>query len=569
MAIDLHEEVRDHIAHVAADKLVYAELVGGDGTPHDLERMTLSGRYLNGRVLPPEADLIMKKFLETDPLVVMPQYFASVARRVALAERFGTGLEDYARMLREAVRGGINADDLDWFKDQANLIMGRGSSSATMRKLNQFSNYVSAMGAMTMLGRVAWSQIAEPINSALATGSLSVAWETFANQFGAIMHTASSYERAEAADLMGVTVSAMHDTIMLARSGADYSDTPQLARMLGNFYRLTGATQITAAQRRANAAAQDWFLRKLSKDLLNTDTDKAALNRKDDARRWFNELGIGQDHADTALRPDAHGPGTNLPVTPTTQDLQTAFASWMMGRDKPMTAEELLNDDDGMAANYGLAIRRLADRSIQDPKKADKPGLSSIPILGLVTQLITFNYAFQKNILDVIGSRVEHDYSRGKERAYEKAKAGGSGEFGAKARGYAAGVGAGSKVAIWHAVVAATAIAAALLVGTVRQYTSTPDQWKKHQKEGDLHSWLLGLAMSRSGMGGTLDPASGRSTTTCVMARICQLAGVRGVAQFHPEVCPGTDRALREEHRSDRRAGRLQHAVLQLCSRSV
>ena len=40
----------------------------------------------------------------------------------------------------------------------------------------------------------------------------------------------------------------------------------------------------------------------------------------------------------------------------------------------------------------------------------------------------------------------------------------------------------------------------------MRQYLFAPDQWQKHEDDGDLGGYLTDLAMQRSGLNGTLDP---------------------------------------------------------------
>jgi hypothetical protein len=119
---------------------------------------------------------------------------------------------------------------------------------------------------------------------------------------------------------------------------------------------------------------------------------------------------------------------------------------------------------------------------------------------------MSFNYSYTKNILEPAWRRLEHATSRGYERSYERAKAGGSSGFGAKARGFAGGVGGfarsfGPGLAIFGA-----AILANMLTSVPRQYIFDKDNWDKHVKTGDLGTWLMGLAVSRSGVAGTFDP---------------------------------------------------------------
>jgi hypothetical protein len=102
--------------------------------------------------------------------------------------------------------------------------------------------------------------------------------------------------------------------------------------------------------------------------------------------------------------------------------------------------------------------------------------------------------------------RLGRSYSRGYERGYDKAKTGGAGDFGAKFRGFTGGAGAFNRTLATSAIIVGLTIFANLLTSTPRQYLFSKDQWDQHVKNGDLGSWLLGVAISRSGIGGTLDP---------------------------------------------------------------
>jgi hypothetical protein len=143
---------------------------------------------------------------------------------------------------------------------------------------------------------------------------------------------------------------------------------------------------------------------------------------------------------------------------------------------------------------------------IQNPYKIDRPQIAGSPMIGLATQLMSFNYSYTKNILEPAWRRLEHATSRGYKRGYEGAKAGGAGDFGAKARGFAGGVGGFARSFGPGLAILGATILANMLTATPRQYIFDKDNWDKHVKAGDLGYWLLGLAFSRSGVAGTFDP---------------------------------------------------------------
>ena len=478
LAEDNHEAVRDHVADLAASDWEN-RIIKGD--PLEFETMGPSGRFLNRRTLPPEADQIMREFMHTDPRVAIPRYIDSGMRRLAWAKAFGKNSEFLDKQIQLAKDGGVSGPDLQDFQSLVNQSTGRMTYKSD-RHIQKVSQQANALGAVLMMSRSAWSSLAEPMNAAMATGELGAAWHTFANQFGAIFHTASSYERTEIADMLGVTTGSAYDTIMQSRTGADYSDSPATDRVMSMFYRASFLTQLTTSQRRAAVGTADWLLRKWAKDLRSTDKGAAADARRDDAQRMFSELGITTQ-------------GNNL---------RDQFANWMLSYDGPVPSTELIHSE--FRGVYGLAMRRLVDRMIQNPYKIDRPAISGVPMLNLAVQLMSFNYTYQKNILEPFFHRMGHAWTRGYQRSYEQAKGAGAGDFGAKARGYAGGARGFSRTFARSAIIAAATIFAGLISSLPRQALFSPDQWKQHVKDDDLGTWLLGLAISRSGIGGTLDP---------------------------------------------------------------
>ena len=479
IAEDNHELVRDHVANLAASDWKKRIL---EGDPLEFEKLGPSGRFLNARKLPPEADQIMREFMHTDPRVAIPRYIDSATRRLSWAKAFGKDSEFLQRQIDTAMNAGVPGPDLQKFQSLVNQATGRMTYKAD-RDMMQVSQIAHAAGALMVMSRSAWSSLAEPMNAAMATGEMGAAWRTFANQFGAAMGKASARERAEIADLLGVTTSSNWETIMQSRTGADYADSPATDRIMSNFYRASYLTQLTNSQRRAAVGTADWLLRKWARDLLSDDEGDRADDRRDDATRMFNELGLTVQ-------------GNNL---------RDQFANWILSHDGPVPISELGANSEWRGV-YGLAVRRLVDRMIQSPYKIDRPQLSGVPIVSLAYQLMSFNYSYQKNVLEPLMDRIGHGWSRGYQRSYDRAKAGGSGGFGAKARGFAGGAKGFSRVLATSLVIAGATLMANLLTGLPRQYLFAKDQWDQHAKDGDLETWLLGLAFSRAGFGGTLDP---------------------------------------------------------------
>ena len=469
IAQDAHPLLRDHVSALAANNWLVRLM---DSGMHEFDNAGPSGKYLQARTLPPEADQIMREFMRTNPADALPNYFNSAARRVSLAERFGTNGEDLkAVMAKVKLIPEMNTYDANWFHQQMDAVLGQNNTHS-MPGLMRISNMIHAAGSMMLMPRSAWSSLAEPMNAALATSDMKTALNIFAGQFGQIFKTASAKERTEMAEYIGTVTGAMHDSVMLARMGADYSDSPALNRFMTQYYRITGQTQLTNSQRIAATAASHGLLAKFARDYQNAGTDRSSQNGRDNATAWFRELGLNDP---------IHGD----------------FAKWMTDfkGGRPSVADL---KTDPMAGAYSLATRRLVDRMIQKTYKVDRAAASSVPFVGLAFQLMSFNYQFQRNVLEPAMERVLH----ARTRAMQQATAEGSGKFSAQLQGGLAATGS----AVHAATMAGAMVAAGVITTAMRQWLFAPDQWDKHAEAGDLAGYITDLAMQRSGLNGTLDP---------------------------------------------------------------
>jgi hypothetical protein len=238
------------------------------------------------------------------------------------------------------------------------------------------------------------------------------------------------------------------------------------------YYKVTGLTQLTNSQRRATAVGSNWYLAKLARNLQDQGTGTRAKNAREDAARTLSSLGIHESlHAD--------------------------FAKWMTDLKGELPSIERLQTD-SMAGAYGLAVRRLTDRIIQDPYKVDRAALSNTPVLGLAFQMMSFNYQFQRNILTPLLEGIQHSYGRAKMEAVR----GGASGLSATAQGIVMAGGS----AVHAAAMAGTVVAAGLMTTSLRQLLFAPDQWKQHEEDGTLFEYLRDLTMQRAGFNGTLDP---------------------------------------------------------------
>jgi hypothetical protein len=439
----------------------------------DFDTGAPTGKFLQARILPPEADLIMRDYMHTDPLVAIPGYLHSVARRAAYADLFGPNGERLQQATDRLNRiDGMSGDDTSKFLELVADVTGRNQPGAWTRFRQQSHNVIQGAGALMMMERAVWSGLTEPMTAAMVTGNAAAGFRNMGYAMGQLIRTASARDRTALAEFLNVIASPQHDSIMLSRLGADVNDQPRLGRFLSNFYRATFLTQVTNGQRAATVGTSNWFIGKLAQHFLDTGADTAAAHRRQDAGRWLRELGL----------PD---------------DIHRDFSQFMADQQGALpSSQQLLNHRFGDA--YSLAVRRLTDRIMQDPAKVDRAMMSGVPLTGLAYNLMSFNYSFQKNVLNPAAERILHQFSRGRAEAMQA----GSGQIGGALRGLAATPG------ILGATVAAGAsmFTAALFTTIVRQLLYAPGQWTKHQEDGDLWPYLKDLAFSRSGLNGVVDP---------------------------------------------------------------
>ena len=475
-----HAAVGHHIANLASEAWLSRILIG---YPDDFDTVGPSGAYLNKRVLPPEADTIMAKWMVTDVNTVMPRYYMAAARKQASIELFGARDAEFERLLKEAAENGLHGEDARVVRAMKQAITGRPMGAS--HGFGVALNWLHAFSTVTMLGRTALTMASEPLVAGLSTGDVRVALKTMLHQLGAVMKTADSRDRAELADLVNVTTSALYDDAMLNRTGADYADSLQLGKLVGMYYRLNLMTQWNNSTRRASMAAHNWYLTKILNDWGHyEDTYNApgglakkgyayarAHTKWDRANRMLNEIGV-----------------------PTDMDTRRAFAAWMVSHDGLPSYEEL-NGGSNFAPIYQTAIIRLVDRAVMNPKKADRPLIADSPY-GLMMQFQSFNYAMGRNVVIPMYQKINDDMAR----AYDRARGQGYSKTAAGAQ--AAGAAAMSTMNL--ALVVAAFVGATMLTAAVKLALYANDVYQRHLDDDTLLEYLRDYAMNQAGLAGAL-----------------------------------------------------------------
>jgi hypothetical protein len=479
-----HPAVRDDLSKNAA-----TEWEGriAKGYPNDFDTVGPNASFMKARVLPPETDQIMEKWLMRDVQSVLAGYMLSAGRKQAYVETFGhpsaasVGGRELERLIhlmhQQGKDGGFKGEDIGVVRDVVEAVAGR-TSSRRLRNFAKFANVVQAYGVVRLLGRSALSMLSEPYVSALATQDVRVGLKAFAAQFGNLMHTSDAVQRAELMDFIGVTTGVMYDDAMQARNGTEYADSMGFHRMMPALYRMSGMTALNNANRRASGAAMHWYLGKISNDWLRFRNYQGpqkgihynTLHTKwDKADRMMNEIGIPQD-----------------------DETREAFASWMIAHDGLPTMEEMLNSN--WKTTYALAMRRLVNRGVQNPSKAEQPMMAEDPVLRLMLQFQSFNYSMDRN---VIGPAI-HSIPEATGRAYQRARGQGYGKTASAGFGAASGAWATAHLAM----LAGTFLMITMLTAIPRIWLFSRDLWDRLHDEDRFGEFLRDYALSASGLQG-------------------------------------------------------------------
>jgi hypothetical protein len=455
-----HDTIREAYAIDEADNWFSRVNVGG---PTDFDTKGPRAGYLKARVLPPEADRIMREFMITDPREAIPSYLMASARKTAYARRFGPTGTDLEDRLKAAGDAGAHGADIKQMREWVEDITGRNRIRQAA-PIQRFVNITHAVGSAALMTRAPFTAVVEPVNAWLRTGDGRIAFKALGNLVGEVFRTQSAVERAELADAIGLTTSPLYESALMTRTGSNYDESPVINRFMVRYYRRIGLTQLTNAQKRSVMSASIIGLKSWLRQLDHPDPVKSGYARDE-------LLGLGID-------PEMFKP----------------LLKWLEANDFPQTQD--LDTPEGQ--QFARSIVRLTEQIIQDPLKVNKPAMASNPVGRLAFGLTSFNYAFQRNIYEPGEHRV-HAAGR---RRYRQAREAGRGKVWANIRG----AGAGGWAMMILGTGALAMYVANLISGTVREFLTNQDAWDEHMEKGDWDDWMLGLAWQRAGFNLTLDP---------------------------------------------------------------
>lgn len=445
--------VRDLWSDAAAHEWSFRTM---HGKFNSWESHSPAGYFLQKRELPKEADRIMAKWYLQDPIETIQTYLQGAVRKAEYNRRFGVNqlrksdgrFVSLEKMLEELTRANILQDDVN--QVQAIVQQATGQSPSTIPSgARWLLNTTQGLGTIVLLGRVALTSIAEPIAVSIQTGNSLDAFKAIAFTLQEILPTAGVRERRVLSDILGVNGSLDWSEIITNRMGGIFEADPKLERVTNKFFRRVGLTGLTRAQRRAAMAIGIKYFAELGQDIM--DGNKNARFAKDEL-------------IDYGVQPS----------------LIDEFAEYVAQfKDRVPSPDEIQGTP--LGAELSVAIGRLVNQSIQNPKPIDRPWAANTTVGRMTYGLLSFNMAFYRNAMAKSFLKIAREAERdGKARAAYVAFSQVAAPFAALYFGH-------------------------LIVTIAREAMLNPDKLEDERKKGRLTEYLLTLALSRSGFTGLLD----------------------------------------------------------------
>ncbi len=442
----------------------------GVGRLDDVGSIGPSSSFLEGRVLPKEADEILQDFMQADPIELISGYFFASARRSEYANRFGDDNSKLNNMLEAARRGGATQQEIDLMK---NFVRGAtGRIPAAIPGWSRATAILMVLGSIKTMGLSAFTSLAEPMVTAARTGRARDGLAAVVEQIMLIPRKQRRQRLAELARAVGMIAPYTMETVMENRLNADAMNMPKMAeRTLSRFFIINGLTPLTNFQRVAGIpVANAHILRALRDSVRGERTINSRLRDKVQGRRGsyandeLNELGIAKvDRAD--------------------------LLAWLESLPDNLPRNDDLWKPDGnahVAAQIWMrAINRLVSETIQNPLKTDRPLAANSPDLAPMYSIMSFITAFTRNVIfRNLGRGIDMETDSLTTRA--------------------------GKVAANTALTVlpfGALFAAHFVTTTLREALLNSDkleeEWEK-DKEGAIE-WLMSRAFSRTGMTGRFD----------------------------------------------------------------
>ena len=511
----LSDAVRPDYARTSAENWL-RRIQTGTGTTFD--SVGPDGDFMQTRGLPKEAEGIMGEFYEDDVIFTVPDYVHGVTKRAAYQERFGKEGKEFDRLdailgrtevknairanpskystttpagrlnilrdladpkrdnikemaFEEARQSGADPEDIIALRATIERIVGNAGGSTP--HLERFTTAVYVLGTILLLPRAALTSVAEPLTFLMRTGDIRNTGRVFATYLReAIRGAKSTRELAALAEMIGVVSTPLHDAVLLNRVADGTAHGSAGNVILSKFFRANFLTQLTNAQRRAVLNGGFYMMRDLAREhaAVASAADPKSKAKAQSIRADFRDLGLSDDNFE-------------------------GFMNWLAAKDGLPSLDDLTTPE---GQQFAASVARFVDQSIQNPRRADKTALAMSPYGRLVFGLTSFIYTFTRNVHAALALRTARDFQFGKEARLDAGMTEAQAKVGAAVD--AVGDGAFRFIGGFGLM-----IFGQFLTGLVRAAIFDRDQWEEKEKDDEAFEWLMGLAVSRSGIFGPAD----------------------------------------------------------------
>lgn len=348
--------------------------------------------FTKQRIFPKAADDILKEFLTRDPIEVLVSHTTRVTRRAEFVRRIGDDLEVWDETIKQLRDNGADYM-IPLLREYVKIITGMRTPGIDGRWISLLS-WLRTWTTLGLLEKATLSSLAEFALAGIRSGNLIDIGRSFGYT---VLDLARKYsktakERRAWAEDLGIIAGHIGSSLQAARwSGGDPSSKLQNYVMAKYFNRI-GLEQWTNSSRSAAVTIGQTFIRRLAKEVIDG---------KRTSRNFLAELGVQKDSA-TEFSEWLLKQNDGIP------DRDAVVAAGYGGGGGKKTgggkASTASPDDDDFLRMYRTALIRFTDQSIMRPSAITRPGWAKHPLGAVIFQLMSYNWAFAKNVLN----RIKH-----------------------------------------------------------------------------------------------------------------------------------------------------------------
>lgn len=440
---ELMEEARPIFASVKAGRWLDAMRTA---SMDDFDAHSPNADYMKSRELPPEADKLLENFYVSNPIEAIVTYLSQSAKRTEYARTFGPNDEKRKAIFEKIAGQGVSLEDQQALQRIVDIATGRERSTIP-KSVQGMLSFLHAAGTMVLLPRAVLSSLSESVTAGMRTNDVRNSFRALSQLIGGALGSASGKERAELARAIGIVDDMLVGELAEARFGGTFGDVTKWDGYVATMFERTGLIALTRSQRTHLLGTAQSYFDNLAGNVLSSDPKKA-----EQAAALLRELGVS--------------------------DVQ-AFSKQIRDMGRMPTVDEL---DTPYGRDFATASRRLIDQIIQSPNVMDRPQLANNPVGRVAYGIMSFSYAFYRNI--VKRQAILFNETRKRNGALD----------------------ATARMAIGFLPSAVALYIGQTLVSTIREFLLNRERWEDEEEKGTLTDTMLKLGATRTFSFAGFDP---------------------------------------------------------------